>query len=835
MTSVSVWRRVLASTAAVCTLAGFAAPGAAAFSSTTTPGSSVSSSLTSGGNLPLPATRSSLDGVDLAPSDDTVADVPTMPSARISSVGDPLLESGQDLRVQAEITNPLDEPITVAGISLFGQDWAPDTRSRVLRFLEGGPVALSLLRHIDGPQVIPAGQSASFDFMVPRDSLGWSDSFDGWGPRGIEIEVELTDGTQLSDRSLAIVAPGVELLPMPTGAVVPLTQSAADLAAHPDLADTLAQPAPSLDDQPTTQEPASPSTAAGSAAIGDADGTTGVQAQTTASSGGSGSEDAAGALSTLQIPGVTVVLDPSFLADTGDSTASDDGSVASGESPPVQSAMDSFAQVTGTELLFTAWNDVDAQALVHAEQPGEISNALAQAEAAAAQAATRQGSTPRTDMALLPAGSDQQTVSTLSSIGVSGVILPDNDVPQDGYRYATASARTDLTLEVDGSGQSSETADGEYPVLPALAVDSVSSSALSGVLASSEEGSGEGSGLGTLNKLDALDSRQLVLALSAVTYRERPNDSRAMLLSLDRAGLPYYGDSSDGGDPSSTQTASMETMAETLQALMNAPWVEPATVSELMALEPSSTSRANLPQQEVPGTAIRPSQIVALQESLATIQSFANLSPTPALLVDPTRQAITRTLALTWRSSPGGRMQLVNEIRNAAEAFPTALQVRPSSTINIISQATELPVHVSNDLAVPIGVVIQLDSHDNRLTQKNQVTVTLPPNQVSNVSIPVTARGSGNIQVVIRILDPTGHEIGSSQTLEIRVRADWENMGTLAIAIGLGVILVFGVIKSLRRGQKHAPVDPADYARAQRESSHVPRHHRNQGFDPPEE
>ena len=115
------------------------------------------------------------------------------------------------------------------------------------------------------------------------------------------------------------------------------------------------------------------------------------------------------------------------------------------------------------------------------------------------------------------------------------------------------------------------------------------------------------------------------------------------------------------------------------------------------------------------------------------------------------------------------------------------------------------------------NIVIRLDSYDNRLKQTNPVTVTLQARQSSTVSIPVEARGSGNIQTFIRILDSSGNEIGSAQTLEIRVRADWENLGTVIIAGFFGAILLFGVVKSLRRGKQHAPVDPAEFAKADRE------------------
>ena len=94
------------------------------------------------------------------------------------------------------------------------------------------------------------------------------------------------------------------------------------------------------------------------------------------------------------------------------------------------------------------------------------------------------------------------------------------------------------------------------------------------------------------------------------------------------------------------------------------------------------------------------------------------------------------------------------------------------------------------------------------------------------MTIPVEAHGSGNIQVEVHILDPKGNVIAPSQSVPIRVRADWENVGTLVIAILLAVILAVGIVRSLRRGRKHAPVDPAEFSQDQRASRRAVWRHR---------
>lgn len=712
--------------------------------------------------------------------------VGTVPNVRITSVGEPLLTPGAELRVQAVISNPTKNPLSISSISLLGQDWVPDTRGGVLDFLAGSPSSLSQLGIHDSVSSVPAEQTTTVDFTIPRAELNWQDSFGEWGPRGIEIEVILEDDTDLTDRSLVVVAPGFDLTPMPTGVVVPITEDATELSAYPPLSTLLENITPSSPD--TTHI----SMEAASASPSNQASPTGPPTSATTSKASPAAELAA----SYQIPGVTAVVDPSLLR-TADSNAP--GDPETNPSISLQSALDSLVQQANTELIFTPMHDVDAQALVRGDATGYLQSAQLLSE----ESAVTQAKRPRTDIALLPSGTDQRTVAALASTGVTAVILPDGDIPQAGFRTSTASARSDIQLNIDASGNP---LDSDISI-PALTVDSVASNALSGALSSGDTESGSEQESETVAQLDSLDSQQLVLALSAVTYLELPNEPRAMLLALDRAGLNHYRE----GD---TASAAVQT---TLTTLMAAPWVAPTTVSEMLNLDTTYIEREQLAVAHSLKNGITHSQLTTLNESANTVARYANLSSDPSALMTPTREAIGRALALAWRSNPSGRTSQVSYISSAADAMLTKLQVLPSSTINIISQATELPVHISNDLPVPVNIVIQLDSYDNRLKQTKPVEVTLQARQSSTIPIPVEARGSGNIQTSIRMFDPSGNEIGSAQTLEIRVRADWENLGTAIIAAFFGAILLFGVVKSLRRGKQHAAVDPAEFAKADRE------------------
>lgn len=773
--------RLLAGLAAASVCSGFLLPSAAALSTTTKSATHLLAATTTSPTPSSPATSPSSDSTrgTMLPGSESTLDLGTEPNVRITSVGEPLLRSGADLKVQAIISNPTNRPLPISSVSLLGQEWTPDTRGAVLRFLDGGLVALLQLSVRDSVSSVPAGQTVTVDFSVPRAELNWLDSFEEWGPRGIEVEVLLEDGTSLMDRSLVVVAPGVDVTPMPTGVVIPVTEGPSELSEYPTLSTILENIRPG--------SPAAADTSTAVPSIVPSDQAT--PAATATPEPGTSADPKAQLIERYRIPGVTAVVDPSNLSGSTNTPEADSAS-------SFQLALDSFAQQANTELIFTPMYDVDAQALIR----GGASGYLQSAQLLSEEAAAAQSKQPRTDVALLPSGTDQRTVAALTATGVTAVIMPDSDIPQAGFRTATASARSDIELGIGASGHPVDT---EISV-PALAIDSVVSSALSGAVSSDNDGADSEE---PAAQLDSLDTQQLVLALSAVTYLELPNEPRAMLLALDRPGLHDFGPAD--ADPATVQA--------TLTALMGAPWVAPTTVSDMLELEPTYIEREQLAATNSPRGGIPYSQMATLDQAAKTVAKYAALSPEPSILMTPTHEAIGRAQALAWRSDPSGRQSQVSEISGAADAMLSKLQALPSSTINIISQATELPIHVANDLPVPVNIVIRLDSYDNRLKQTKPVEVTLQARQSSTIPIPVEARGSGNIQTSVRIFDTSGNEIGSAQTLEIRVRADWENLGTAIIAAAFGAILLFGVVKSLRRGKKHAPVDPAEFAKVDRE------------------
>lgn len=672
------------------------------------------------------------------------------PSVEIVDVGAPVHQMDADLNVTATVSNPTAGALVITESTLSAQSWTPNSRARLFSFMRGEDAYLTTEEVLSDDVTVPAGASTTLSFHVTAEDLNWENTSTQWGPRGLEVDVTLQDQTVLTDRSLVVLAPNYDVDPMPATVVVPLTATAQELADEPELSTILTSIyGTSSTSSPTTSstEPVLESQAA--------------------------TDRITHELKALTTQGVTAVIDPSILTN-------DD----------VKIAANTFTGTSGTELAITPLYDADIQSLIATGHKQLAQDSLAQG----ARTAADSGVAVTTNLALLTPNTDQQTVSALASMGVSGVVVAGNEVPATGYRYYTASGRFDLPLDSSSS-------------ISALATDSAMSAALAGVLVDDDETAATSE---TTQNLSALDSRQTVLALSAITYRERPSDSRATVLALDRNGLAAYG-MSTLATATSDDALDISNLQGTISALMSAPWVEASTASKILTLTPAADERDALKETVSATGALTNEELTSIEDATSAISLVAGLSATPRTITDPANTIASQLYSTVWRSSERARLSRIQSLLDTANYFTSSLHVMRSSTIRVVSQQTELPVHVTSTLPFDVGVTLKLDSRDTRLEADKIVAVTVPARSSARVMVPIEAKGSGNIKVEAKILTPNGTQIGSAQDIEIRVRADWENIGTLIVAILIALVLVVGIIRSLKRGRRGSPIEPEKF------------------------
>lgn len=448
----------------------------------------------------------------------------------------------------------------------------------------------------------------------------------------------------------------------------------------------------------------------------------------------------------LTSPGITLALDSAFAAlDTVDLT---------------QESLSAFTDGDGHELIMLPALDADLSAWAGTGEDLFFLSHVAQAEQSR-QVLSGRNIPARSDVLYTP-GSVTASVAELGiAHGSNLLVVPRSDVPAVEEPNWTPSAHALL----DDVGTEAVLVDDE----------------LSALLAGESE-------------LTELDRRQTLLALTAVHYRERPNDHRPLVLSLPR------------GDDLAVTVSDVNAM---LDVLDDSSWLAGVTLSDIEELPFDPFAREDLSSGRSDTSALTPALIDSLTTAGDAIVAIGDLTSHPLLFEDAATTTYRIAGSWSWTAGPGELSNRVGSVQALSGSLTSALEVQSSSTINLISQASEFPVHITSTLPLPIEVKVDVVSEDRRL-QFEVVTTTLQPNTTTTIGIPVKAVGSGNVRTQVDIVGPDGSVLGTGAEIDIRVRADWENVGTAILAGLVLLVLIIGVIRSARRGTRTQPLSETD-------------------------
>lgn len=186
-----------------------------------------------------------------------------------------------------------------------------------------------------------------------------------------------------------------------------------------------------------------------------------------------------------------------------------------------------------------------------------------------------------------------------------------------------------------------------------------------------------------------------------------------------------------------------------------------------------------------------------------TLGAFASILTEPQDLLSRERIQILRILAVG--TTPEDRAK--NILAHQAQTRETlgAVSIPPSSTIQLISANTDLPIRVRNDLPWPVNVKLSVRPTDPRLDVKPLVETVVQANTTIIVKVPVSARvGSGEVDLRLGLHSPTGVLIQDDQTLRVAVRADWEAIGLTILGTLIVLLIGLGVVRTVLRRRREA-------------------------------
>lgn len=716
---------------------------------------------------------------------------------RINRLEPRVITSQHNLQVSGVVRNLSDKPITNPSLDAYVQTYSPVTAPELSSYLSGQSWQGRRVHAGTLEATIAPHTEQTFHITIPFESLPFGSDFE-WGPRGITIVVE-GDETRGSDRSILVWDSGYSLEPTRANVLLPWTESTPQtptdsysiLSAASMTGVTFATDSDTLVRELTVPEDQSSSRTFPSVSSSAASPSTSSSSEASASPSASASPTVrseaeitadrntrAAFLQTFFERTKELVALPSHDADLSLATTLNNDAVMDYLTSSRASVPNSVSKVKA--LLPSSRSNTStspsssASSSSHASSPSESSqspSATASPDSSSTSSNNDSSGPTLISNVSWPASQSWGT-QALNSKYASTVIAPPGQLAPSSEQNFTSMAKVKLLS--DGQTHMGDSAQSGDTVTALASIDNLSE------LLSWDAQSVD----------DELDTQQLLTALTAMITRERPNFSRTLFVPLQR------GSSLD------------ENRIERVRAILDNRWVKGTSFSELVDSEATDIERN--PVEDAHFSDSLRSQTAGLSGAYSNALPLADATEN----VDAARLQLNSTVASALQADAGDQQsQTITANTQALDAFRSSVSVESSNAVNLINKSANFPVRVRNSLPWPVNVEVTLLPSDPRLRVTSTGMATIPANSSSNVDVPVTAIGSGDIRVTYKVSTPSGAVLDDSQKVLVRMRAGWEDAATAVMTVIVGIAFLGGIIRTIRRRLKSSQTE---------ESSHLP-------------
>lgn len=715
-------------------------------------------------------------------------------TVEVDKINPEVISPGSDITVEGTITNTSTETLSGFDVRVSLQSRSQSSVELLKDWLVFDDSSYSYVAHTEQlNHSLAAGASMRFSLNIRASQLP-SAAGNNWGARGMEVTV--TSGELVSsDRAIAVWSPNTQVQPTKVTAVIPLTASAMQmrelLALQSGAAFT-----------PSQSDGFSPNACITGDKVDLKLATTQMRTRTIEILNAANSQ-------------TIVAVDPYLLSALGATAAAvnqktADATPSATASPTASAPATASANTENSTPSATASATPSASATPAPTQSSTQNAKAVEAQQVAALNQALAGALKRGGIiALPPMDADLVALSHVST-GASQIREAINQSKaMVGKDQLLSGARADVaissSLELDQTyldavkGQVSTVISPPDALYPAgdldyipdstaflnnqrvLIPDQTLSESVSGVLTTYE---------GFLGNLTDFDARQLARGTTAVITRQRPDQVRHILLLVER-------DSASNMD--------VKDLNDRLSAINNS-WSTPAPLAELEQLASTKASdgteieREPLPVSSTDPYRINEQELATASKTVSTTQNMVSIYNEPAKIAGSTLRLTEVATSSAWRQ--GKFMVVIDDVGCRNKIIGNMLRTLPSSTINLIDSSAHLPVRVSNDTSQPAKVTIHLRPSRSLLRSKGDTTAVIPANSQTTVMVPVNAVGSGDIDVKVSMKNALGQPVGSSSTVHMRVRANWESWFTWGLGSVFSVLMVAGIVRTVHRGRR---------------------------------
>lgn len=274
-----------------------------------------------------------------------------------------------------------------------------------------------------------------------------------------------------------------------------------------------------------------------------------------------------------------------------------------------------------------------------------------------------------------------------------------------------------------------------------------------------------------------------LVATTAAIQSEAPYRARHLLLPLPR-------------------TVASANWAETIDALSSTPWVDPSGVDELLGsdAEPRGLLRT---ADDVEG--IGAGALQSLARTRATQARFNSVFTDPEGADTRMDRELLSCTSAAWTLG-GSADRCASQAQDGSQKAMDSLYLEKGSSVLLVTgEKTTIPVMIVNDSTAEAKLQIRMKPQTPQLRAQTTETVTVPPAETMRVDVPVEGLANADVPTRIEMVTGDGTVLPKDESLLVRVRADWENIGTAVVGLALAAVFVIGLIKTIKRGRPKIP------------------------------
>lgn len=274
-----------------------------------------------------------------------------------------------------------------------------------------------------------------------------------------------------------------------------------------------------------------------------------------------------------------------------------------------------------------------------------------------------------------------------------------------------------------------------------------------------------------------------LVATTAAIQAEAPYRARHLLVPM----------------PRTAASANWET---TVEALADAPWVDPSGIDDL--LDTDVVPRGLLQTGTNP-KGIGKKAVHSLSETRSTQKKFNSVFSDPAGANARLDRELLSCTSVAWTLGDKAK-RCADEAHASSEKVRNSLYLEKGSSVLLVTgEETTIPVTIVNDSLAEAKMSIRMKPKTPQLRAEPTETVVVPAQETTRVDVPVEGLANADVPTTIEMVATDDVVLPKDETLLVRVRADWENIGTAVVGSILAAVFVIGLIKTISRGRRKIP------------------------------